>query len=184
MLGLPFAFASHFAPERAAATRCEIYRERFEPSEQLDRPYAMVACNVIAADTEAEARRLFTSPQQSFVNLVRGTRGQLRAADRRHRGLLVAGGKGACLAHARLLLRRDRRRRSPTGCTASSRRPGADELIVAAAIYDHAARLRSYEILAEAMRAALSGQARARPERNLAIAAGVRPIDLGATPKK
>ena len=76
MLGLPFAFASHFAPD-ALKPALEIYRDSFEPSEQLARPYAMVGCNVIAAETDAEARRLFTSPQQSFTNLLRGTRGQL-----------------------------------------------------------------------------------------------------------
>src|SRR5271154_6985401 len=73
-LGLPFAFASHFAPD-VLMRALEIYRERFEPSEQLQRPHAMVGCNVIAAETDAEARRLFTSPQQSFANLLRGARG-------------------------------------------------------------------------------------------------------------
>ena len=72
-LGLPFAFASHFAPD-ALRPALEIYRARFEPSEQLQRPHAMVGCNVIAAETDAEARRLFTSPQQSFANLLRGVR--------------------------------------------------------------------------------------------------------------
>src|SRR5271156_5562908 len=77
MLGLPFAFASHFAPD-ALHSALEIYRARFEPSEQLQQPHAMVGCNVITAETDAEARRLFTSPQQSFANLLRGARGQLR----------------------------------------------------------------------------------------------------------
>jgi luciferase family oxidoreductase group 1 len=149
MLGLPFAFASHFAPE-ALKPALAMYRDRFEPSEQLDRPYAMVACNVIAAETEAEARRLFTSPQQSFVNLVRGTRGQLRPpiddiesywspAEKAHVNRMMAcsfvgtGQQAADRLH---------------GFIAETR---ADELIVAAAIYDHAARRRSYEILAQAM---------------------------------
>ena len=149
MLGLPFAFASHFAPD-SLKPALEIYRERFEPSEQLDRPYAMVACNVIAADTEGEARRLFTSAQQSFVNLVRGTRGQLRPPiddiesywsppEKAHVSRMMTcsfvgtGGQVADRLH---------------GFVADT---GADELIVAAAIYDHDARLRSYEILAQAM---------------------------------
>ena len=149
MLGLPFAFASHFAPE-ALKPALEVYREKFAPSEQLARPYAMVGCNVIAADTAAQAWRLFTSPQQSFVNLVRGTRGQLRppiddietywtAPEKAHVSRMLACsfvGTGAEVA--------DRLH----GFIAKT---GADELIVAAAIYDHAARLRSYEILAQAM---------------------------------
>ena len=75
-LGLPYAFASHFAPDDLMPALA-IYRENFRPSAQLDRPYAMVGANVIAAETDAEARRLFTSPQQAFTNLLRGTRGQL-----------------------------------------------------------------------------------------------------------
>lgn len=77
-LGLPYAFASHFAPamlEQAAA----LYRREFKPSAQLDKPYLMLALNVFAADTTAEAQRLFTSPQQQFVNLVRGVPGLLPA---------------------------------------------------------------------------------------------------------
>lgn len=77
-LGLPYAFASHFAPammEQAAA----LYRRNFKPSAQLDKPYLMLTLNVFAADTRAEAQRLFTSPQQQFVNLVRGTPGLLPA---------------------------------------------------------------------------------------------------------
>src|SRR5688500_8554465 len=78
MLGLPYAFASHFAPD-ALMPAVQVYRERFQPSNQLDRPYAMVGVNVIAADTDAEARRLFTSAQQAFTNMLRGTRGRLQA---------------------------------------------------------------------------------------------------------
>ncbi len=76
MLGLPYAFASHFAPE-ALLQALQVYRAKFEPSAQLDRPHAMAGVNVVAADTDAEAQRLFTSMQQSFTNLFRGTRGQL-----------------------------------------------------------------------------------------------------------
>lgn len=75
-LGLPFVFASHFAPDNLMAA-LQIYRDRFKPSETLDKPYAMVAVNVITADTDREARRLFTSIQQQFINLRRGTPGQL-----------------------------------------------------------------------------------------------------------
>ena len=77
-LGLPYAFASHFAPD-ALLDALEIYRRQFKPSKQLDHPYAMVGVNVVAADTETQARRLFTTVQQSFTNLVRGAPGKLQA---------------------------------------------------------------------------------------------------------
>ncbi len=147
MLGLPFAFASHFAPEHLKEA-LEIYRERFEPSAQLERPHAMVGCNAIVAETEAEARRLFTTPQQSFVNLVRGTRGRLRPpiddietywspAERAHVSRMLAC---SFVGTAPDVVKR---------MTAFAAEMGADELIVAAAIYDHRARLRSYELLAQ-----------------------------------
>src|SRR3954471_3582397 len=75
-LGLPFAFASHFAPDYLLPA-LELYRENFKPSERLAEPYAMVGVNVIAGDTDAQARRLFTSLQQQFLNMVRGKPGQL-----------------------------------------------------------------------------------------------------------
>jgi luciferase family oxidoreductase group 1 len=148
MLGLPYAFASHFAPD-ALIPALQVYRERFQPSTQLDRPYAMVGVNVIAADTDAEARRLFTSAQQAFTNMLRGTRGKLPAPiddietfwspmEKAHATNMlscsVVGSPGT--------VRR--------GIAGLIERTGADELIVAAAIHDHAARLRSYQILAEA----------------------------------
>jgi luciferase family oxidoreductase group 1 len=147
MLGLPYAFASHFAPE-ALAPALRIYRDRFEPSQQLQRPYAMVGVSVVAAETDAEARRLFTSAQQSFTNLLRGTRGQLRPpiddieaywtpAEKTR----VAGMLACAFVGSRQTVRR--------ALEAFIEETGADELIVASAIYDHAARLRSYEILAE-----------------------------------
>ena len=146
MLGLPFAFASHFAPE-ALMPALEIYRARFQPSKQLERPHAMVGVNVVAADTDAQARRLFTSVQQSFTNLFRGTRGQLRPpiddieaywtpAEKAQASAMLAcsfvGSPGTV---------RD-------GLAGFLAETGADELMVAAAIHDHAARLRSYELLA------------------------------------
>ena len=148
MLGLPFAFASHFAPDALIAA-LEIYRARFEPSEQLQRPYAMVAANVIAAETDAQARYLFTSPQQSFVNLVRGTRGQLRPPIDDIESYWTPQEK----AHVSRMLSRafvGSRETVAKGLSAFIEETGADEVIVASAIYDHAARLRSYEILAEA----------------------------------
>jgi len=70
MMGLPFAFAAHFAPEYLY-TAAQLYREQFEPSEVLRKPYLMVAVQVIAAETDTEARRLFTTPQQRFLRLIR-----------------------------------------------------------------------------------------------------------------
>ncbi|OYX72847.1 MAG: luciferase family oxidoreductase [Rhizobiales bacterium 32-66-11] len=147
MLGLPYAFASHFAPD-ALLQALEVYRARFEPSAQLDKPYAMVGVNVIAADTDAEAKRLFTSAQQAFTNMFRGTRGLLpRPIDdietywspmekNQASGMLacsVVGGPATVRAGLERLLEQT----------------GADEFMVAAAIHDHGARLHSYEILAE-----------------------------------
>ena len=77
MLGLPFAFASHFAPDMLLPA-LDAYRSRFEPSAQLDKPYAMVVANVVAADTDEAARYQFTSVQQSFTNLLRGTPSQMQ----------------------------------------------------------------------------------------------------------
>src|ERR1700743_1255400 len=74
-LGLPYAFASHFAPAQLLSA-LQIYRSRFKPSEQLARPYAMVGANVIAAETDAQARRLATTQQMSFANIFRGARGR------------------------------------------------------------------------------------------------------------
>src|SRR5687768_10188783 len=78
-LGLPYAFASHFAPDDLFSA-LDVYRSKFKPSRQLDQPYAMVGATVVAADTDDEARRLFTTIQQSFTNLVRGAGGKLQAA--------------------------------------------------------------------------------------------------------
>jgi luciferase family oxidoreductase group 1 len=150
MLGLPFAFASHFAPEMLKPA-LRMYRDRFQPSEQLDKPYAIVGCNVIAADSDAEARRLFTSPQQSFANILRGTRGQLQPPIDDIESYWSPAEK----AQASRMLSCAFVGTGPTvaeGLNAFLAETKPDELIVAAAIYDHEARLRSYKILAEAMR--------------------------------
>jgi luciferase family oxidoreductase group 1 len=150
MLGLPYAFASHFAPE-ALLDALRIYRERFEPSAQLSRPYAMVGCNVIAAETDAQARRLFTSAQQSFTNLLRGTRGQLlppiddietywSPAERMRASSMLARSFVGSAETVRRGLRDFIAETNP------------DEIMVASAVFDHSARLRSYEILADVQR--------------------------------
>jgi luciferase family oxidoreductase group 1 len=146
-LGLPYAFASHFAPD-ALLPALEVYRSSFRPSEQLQEPYAMVAANVIVADDDAAARRLFTSAQQSFTNILRGRRGQLpRPIDD-----IEAYWTPPERERASAMLRRSFVGSPATvrdGLEAFVAETGADELIVAAAIHDHAARLRSYELLGE-----------------------------------
>jgi luciferase family oxidoreductase group 1 len=148
-LGLPYAFASHFAPD-ALMPALAVYRDKFQPSEQLERPHAMVGLNVFAADTDAEARRLFTSAQQSFANMFRGARGKLPAPIDDIESYWTPMEKAqasnmlACSVVGSPETVRD-------GVRRLVEETGADELIVAAAIHDHDARLRSYEILAEAV---------------------------------
>ncbi len=150
LLGLPYAFASHFAPD-ALLPALEIYRAEFRPSEQLDRPYTMVAVNVIAADDEDEARRLFTSPQQAFTNMVRGRRGQLQPPIDDIETYWSPHEK----THVTRMLRQSfvgSKEKVEDGLRRLVEETGADELIVAAAIHDHAARLKSYEMLSEIQR--------------------------------
>ncbi len=149
MLGLPYAFASHFAPQ-ALMQAVSIYREQFKPSAQLAEPYVMVGCNVIVADTEDEARRLFTTPQQNSTRMVRGTRGQLPPPIDDIESFWSPMEK----AQASSMLAC-----SFYGTTATIKAKlaplieatGADELMVAAAIWDHRARVHSFELLAQAM---------------------------------
>jgi luciferase family oxidoreductase group 1 len=147
MLGLPYAFASHFAPD-ALMRALQVYRENFKPSEQLAAPHAMVGVNVIAADTDEEARFLFTTPQQSFTNLFRGTRGKLQPPIADIESYWSPSEKaqasnmlGCSVVGSPQTIRE--------GLTRLIEKTGADELMVASAIYDHGARLRSYEILAD-----------------------------------
>jgi len=161
VLGLPYAFASHFAPA-ALHDALRVYRARFQPSVQLERPYAMVGVNVIAAETDDAARRLFTSVQQQFANRFRGARGRLpppiddietywsRAEKEQASAMLACSVVGSAETVSR-------------GLKNFIAETGADEVMVAAAIHDHAARLRSYEILAglrDALRPELSSASR------------------------
>jgi luciferase family oxidoreductase group 1 len=148
-LGLPFAFASHFAPAQLMRA-LEVYRQLFRASDQLAKPLAMVACNVIAADTDAEARRLFTSLQQVFTNMMRGTRGKMSPPIDDIDAYWTPEEK----AQANTMLERSIVGSPATvrdGIDALLAETEADELIVASAIYDHAARVRSYELLARAV---------------------------------
>jgi luciferase family oxidoreductase group 1 len=143
-LGLPYSFASHFAPGQMMQA-IEVYRAQFRPSEQLDRPYVMLGFNVFAADTDEEARLLFTSLQQAFVNLRRGMPGrlpppvpgfeeQLSPAER----AMIAQALASSAVGSPDTVRR--------GMEAFIARTGADELIVTSQIFDHAARLKSFRI--------------------------------------
>ncbi|RWO02953.1 LLM class flavin-dependent oxidoreductase [Mesorhizobium sp.] len=147
MLGLPYAFASHFAPAELDHA-LEIYRSRFQPSKQLDKPYVMLGLNVFAAPSDAEARLLFTSLQQAFVNLRTGRPGRLPPpVDGYERDLdpmaktMLDQALSCAVVGAPETVRQ--------GIEAFVQRTGADELMVTAQIFDHAARVRSFEILAD-----------------------------------
>ena len=147
MLGLPFAFASHFAPAELMRA-LDVYRSRFQPSQQLREPYAMVGVNVFAANTDAEAQRLFTSLQQQFISLRRGTPGPLPPPVGNmddHWSPMERAGVEQSLAYS-VIGAPDTVERGLQALIAETR---ADELMLTAQIYDHAARLRSFEIAAE-----------------------------------
>ena len=156
-LGLPYAFASHFAPDHLIEALA-IYRSRFKPSEQLDKPYAMVGVNVVAAETDAEAKRLATTQQMSFTGIFRGARGLSqppiddietywspveKAQVTRMLARSIVGSSETVRARMEALIAET----------------GADELIVVSDVYDHALRLRSIELIAEA-----AGLASSRPQ--------------------
>ena len=145
MLGLPYAFASHFAPD-ALEQALAIYRERFKASQQLQKSHAAAGVNVIVAETDAEARRLFTSIQMRFVGMFRNDRGLLQPPiddietywtpmeKMQASRMLACSFVGAPET-------------VQAGLKAFVARTGVDELIVASAIYDPQAKLRSYELL-------------------------------------
>jgi luciferase family oxidoreductase group 1 len=147
-LGLPYAFASHFAPD-SLDQALSLYRERYEPSDAHPKPHAMVAFNVIAADTDAEARRLFTSPQRQFLNLRRGTPGKLQAPVD---SLDLTEAEDAMLDHVLSCRAVGAPETVKKKVDAFLERTKADELIITGQIYEHAARLRSFELLAQTMR--------------------------------
>jgi len=146
-LGLPYAFASHFMPD-ALMDALDVYRTAFKPSAQLERPYAMAGINVFAADTDAEAHRIFTSAQQQFTNLLRGTPGRLPPPIddiERYWSPIERAQASARLAMSFVGSRETVAR----GLTEFIEMTRVEEIIVASMIYDHAARVRSYEILAD-----------------------------------
>ena len=147
-LGLPFAFASHFAPDYLMPA-LDLYRTKFRPSGFVDKPYAMLGLGVFAADTDAEARRLFTSMQQQFVNLRRGAPTQLQPpVDSMEGHWTEAENAGVehALAYA-VVGGRDAVRDGLRNFIAMTE---ADEIMISTQMYDHTARKRSYEIVAAA----------------------------------
>src|SRR5712692_3030870 len=147
MLGLPFAFAAHFAPDYLYAA-AQLYRERFRPGEVLRKPYLMVAVQVIAAETDQAARRLFTTPQQRFLRLIRNQSVELlppvdsmeglwqdfeRAAVETKLSAAIVGSDATVKA----------------GLANLVDHTGADEVIVVTDTYEHADRLQSYQRVAE-----------------------------------
>ena len=150
MLGLPYAFASHFAPQMIVDA-VKIYRERFEPSEQLDRPYVMLGLNAIVAPTDEEAQLLATSVQQAFVALRSGHPIQLPPPRPGYADDLPLEARAILrsVLSASAIGSPETARRQTEEFIARTR---PDELIVTAQVYDHQARLRSYELFMEAVR--------------------------------
>ncbi len=155
-LGLPFAFAGHFSPEYILPA-LELYRKNFTPSDALEKPCAMLAINIVAADTDAEAWRLATTQFQSFLRLIRGTPGQMLPPVDSMDGLWTAQEKalvdarlgGSIIGGAATV---------KEGLAKMLNETGADELMINAMIFDHAARLRSYEIVADVWKEKTSAQ--------------------------
>jgi luciferase family oxidoreductase group 1 len=166
-LGLPFAFASHFAPEYLDVALA-LYRRHFKPSQALAQPHAMIGVGVFAAETDAEAERLFTSSQLQFLKMVRGRPGKLPPPVESMEGRWSPAEKAAVMARTRC---------SAVGAPDAVRRrletllkeTAADEIIATAQIYDHAARLRSFEIAADVLAKLVRGES--ITDRNPAAAA-------------
>jgi luciferase family oxidoreductase group 1 len=146
-LGLPFAFASHFAPAMMMQA-AEIYRARFEPSEQLQRPHLMLGFNVFAADTDAEARLLATSMQQAFVNLRSGRPSQLPPPLPGYDTQLPPAAK-AMLADVLSCSAIGSPETVRSGLSEFIGRTKPDELMITSQMFDHAARVHSFEIAAQ-----------------------------------
>lgn len=150
-LGLPYAFASHFAPA-ALDQALSVYRTQFRPSEQLDKPCAMPCINVIVADTDKEAQYLYTSLQQAFCNMLRGTRRLLAPPvdDIEDYWSPMEKAQAEQMLACSFVGSADTVRK---GLARFVERTGADELMIITAIFDHAMRVRSCELLAESISA-------------------------------
>jgi luciferase family oxidoreductase group 1 len=147
-LGLPYAFASHFAPDHLIPA-LQIYRSQFKPSEQLERPYAMVGVNIVAAESDDKARRLATTQQMSFTNIFRGARGlsQPPIDDIESYWTPMEKAQAMRMLARSIIGSPDTVRK---GIGALVEETGADELIVVSDIYEHSERLRSIELIAKA----------------------------------
>lgn len=146
-LGLPFAFAGHFSPEYILPA-LELYRKNFTPSEKLEKPYAMLAINMVAAETDDEAWQLATSQFQSFLRLIRGMPGQLQPPVENmdeiwtpHEKMAVESKLGGSIIGSAATIK--------NGVEKLLDATNADELMINAMVFDHKKRLRSYEIIAD-----------------------------------
>ncbi|MEO7672679.1 MAG: LLM class flavin-dependent oxidoreductase [Pyrinomonadaceae bacterium] len=151
-LGLPFAFAAHFSPENTLPA-LELYRRNFRASEDLEKPYVIAALNVFAAETNEEAERLATSQHQSFLALIRGTPGKIKPPvddmgsvwTSPEKAMVEARLGGSVIGN---------RKAVKAGLDKFLKETDANELMINGIFYDHAARLRSYEIVAEVWKSA------------------------------
>lgn len=146
-LGLPFSFASHFSPENTLPA-LERYRQYFEPSAVLDKPYVMVGVNVVAADTTEEAKILSTTHQQQFLSLIRNNPSQIQPPVNTMEGIWNPLEKESILNQLKSTIIGNPEEVKEK-LQAFVEETDADELIINSTIYDHKARLRSYEIVAE-----------------------------------
>ena len=148
-LGLPYSFASHFAPDELLQA-IKIYRQKFKPSAQLDKPYVMAGINIIAADTDREATRLATTQQMSFTNMFRGTRGLSQPpiddietywtpSEKIQANRMLARSVVGSLETVR------------SGINQFIEDTKVDEIIIVSDIYNHQSRLHSYQLIADAM---------------------------------
>ena len=155
-LGLPFAFAGHFSPEYILPA-LKLYRETFEPSDKLEKPYVMLALNAVAAETDEEAQFLATTQFQSFLRLTRGTPGQMLPPVENMDEIWTPQEKaavesrlgGSIIGSATTV---------KSGLETILAETAADELMLNAMIFDHTARLRSYEIVAEVRKESAAAQ--------------------------
>jgi luciferase family oxidoreductase group 1 len=156
-LGLPFAFAAHFQPDNLMPA-LELYRESFRPSEVLEQPYTMAGIPVIAAETDDEAQWLATTPLQAFLNLIRNQPGPLMPPVEKldwnsfEQAAVASRFRAAVVGSAETV------RRELEDFLAATQ---VDELMIATAVYDHAARLRSFEMVAEVAKSRVTEKAAA-----------------------
>ncbi|MDQ7250659.1 LLM class flavin-dependent oxidoreductase [Dongia sedimenti] len=155
-LGLPFGFASHFAPDYLMQA-LDIYRERFKPSAQLEKPHALACIGVFAADTDAEAQRMFTSLQQQFIALRRGTPGPLPPPVDK---MEWSPQEQAMVEHSLMYSVVGAPKTVRQGLAEFIQETQVDELMITGQIYDHAARVRSYELTMEARAKLAEGKQR------------------------